>query len=190
MKKLIVMMSIAVAAFMSHAAAVYWTCSNVYAGNASDTVTGVAYFLTTDMLAYEDAQALKGKGASAITAALGSAYSYQGSAGAFGVGSSTAVSNAALGLDDATTYTAYLMIFDTATITDSSNFYLTDTKSLTTMGGTSTSQVKFGSQKTNSQSSSNWSSATGGGGADGPEPTSGLLLLVGAGILGLRRKRA
>ncbi len=26
--------------------------------------------------------------------------------------------------------------------------------------------------------------------ADGPEPTSGLLLLVGAGILGLRRKRA
>jgi len=30
----------------------------------------------------------------------------------------------------------------------------------------------------------------GGGGGDGPEPTSGLLLLVGAGILGLRRKRA
>ena len=33
-------------------------------------------------------------------------------------------------------------------------------------------------------------SGSGGGGADGPEPTSGLLLLVGAGILGLRRKRA
>ncbi len=30
----------------------------------------------------------------------------------------------------------------------------------------------------------------GGGGGDGPEPTSGILLLVGAGILGLRRKRA
>lgn len=30
----------------------------------------------------------------------------------------------------------------------------------------------------------------GGGSGDGPEPTSGLLLLVGAGILGLRRKRA
>ena len=30
----------------------------------------------------------------------------------------------------------------------------------------------------------------GSGGGDGPEPTSGILLLVGAGILGLRRKRA
>ena len=190
MKKLIVMMSIAVAAFMSHAASVYWTCTNVYAGNDSDTVSGVAYFLTTDMLAYADAQALQGKGADAITAALGSAYSYTGSAGAFGKATSDAVANATLGLADATSYQVYLMIFDTNPVSDSSHFYLTDVKSLTTMGGTSTSQVKFGSQKTASQSSANWSSATGGGGADGPEPTSGLLLLVGAGILGLRRKRA
>ena len=188
MKKLIVMLSITVAAFMSHAASVSWTCSNVYAGNDSDTVSGVAYFLTTDMLAYESAQALKGKGADAITAALGSAYSYQGTAGAFGKGTSEAVANADLGLTDATTYTAYLMIFDTATITDSSNFYLTDTKSLTTMGGTSTSSVKFGSQKTASQSSANWSSASGGSG-DIPEPTSALLLLMGGAMLALRRKQ-
>lgn len=185
MKKLIVMLSIAGAAFMSHAASVSWTCSNVYAGNASDTVSGVAYFLTTDMLAYEDAQALKGKGASAITTALGSAYSYQGSAGAFGKGTSEAVANATLGLSDATTYQAYLMIFDTASVSDSSNFYLTDVKSLTTMGGTSTSSVKFGSQKTNSQSAANWSSATGGV----PEPTSALLLLMGGAMLALRRKQ-
>ena len=185
MKKLIVMLSIAGAAFMSHAAAVYWTCTNVYAGNDSDTVSGIAYFLTTDMLAYEDAQALQGKGASAITAALGSAYSYQGSAGAFGVGSSAAVANATLGLSDATTYQAYLMIFDTAEVTDSSKFYLTDVKSLTTMGGTSTSQVKWGTQKTATQSSANWSSA----GAI-PEPTSALLLLMGGAMLALRRKRS
>ena len=184
MKKLIVMLSIAGAAFMSHAAAVYWTCTNVYAGNDSDTVSGIAYFLTTDMLAYEDAQALQGKGASAITAALGSAYSYQGSAGAFGVGSSAAVANATLGLSDATTYQAYLMIFDTAEVTDSSKFYLTDVKSLTTMGGTSTSQVKWGTQKTATQSSANWSSA----GAI-PEPTSALLLLMGGAMLALRRKQ-
>ena len=190
MKKLIVMMSIAVAAFMSHAASVYWTCTNVYAGNDSDTVSGVAYFLTTDMLAYADAQALQGKGADAITAALGSAYSYTGSAGAFGKATTDAVANADLGLSDSSSYQAYLMIFDTAEVTDSSKFYLTNVKSLDTLSGANTASVKFGSQKTNSQSSANWASATGGGGADGPEPTSGLLLLVGAGILGLRRKRA
>ena len=184
MKKLIVMLSIAGAAFMSHAAAVYWTCSNVYAGNASDTVSGVAYFLTTDMLAYDAAQALQGKGADAITTALGSAYSYNGTAGAFGKATTEAVSNASLGLSDATTYQAYLMIFDSDPISDSSKFYLTDVKSVTTMTGTSTASVKFGSQKTNSQSAANWSSA----GAV-PEPTSALLLLMGGAMLALRRKQ-
>ena len=185
MKKLIVMMSIAVAAFMSHAASVYWTCTNVYAGNDTDTVSGIAYFLTTDQLAYADAQALQGKGAAAITAALGSAYSYQGTSGAFGKATADAVANADLGLADSSTYQAYLMIFDTATVTDSSKFYLTSVKTLETFSGANTASVKFGTQKTNSQSGANWATA---GGA--PEPTSGLLLLVGAGLLGLRRKRA
>ena len=126
----------------------------------------------------------------AITTALGSAYSYNGSAGKFTVKAANAVPNATLGLTDSTSYEAYLMIFDTATVTDSSNFYLTPTKTLETFGGTETASVKFGTQKTASQNSANWASSSGGGGADGPEPTSGLLLLVGAGILGLRRKRA
>jgi len=184
MKKLIVMLSIAGAAFMSHAASVYWTCTNVYAGNDTDTVSGIAYFLTTDQLAYADAQALQGKGASAITAALGSAYSYQGSAGAFGKATADAVANADLGVADSSTYTAYLMIFDTATVTDDSKFYLTPTKTLETFSGANTASVKFGTQKTATQSAANWASAT-----NVPEPTSALLLLVGGAMLALRRKQ-
>ena len=46
--------------------------------------------------------------------------------------------------------------------------------------------IGFGNMASQTQNSGNW----GGGSGDGPEPTSGLLLLVGAGILGLRRKRA
>ncbi len=184
MKKLIVMLSIAGAAFMSHAASVYWTCTNVYGGNTTDTVSGIAYFLTTDMLAYADAQALQGKGASAITAALGSAYSYSGSGGAFGKATTEAVANADLGVSDSSTYQAYLMIFDTAEVTDSSKFYLTGLKTLETFSGTETASVKFGSQKTNSQSSANWASA-----GNVPEPTSALLLLVGGAMLALRRKQ-
>ena len=168
----------------TQAASVYWTCTNVYAGNDTDKVSGIAYFLTTDMLAYSDAQALAGKGAAAITTALGSAYSYTASAGTFSV-ASPGVANATLGLSDGADYTAYLMIFDTATVTDSSKFYLTATKSLSTYSGADdTVGVKWSSQATASKAATGWASAS------VPEPTSGLLMLLGMAGLALRRKRA
>ena len=45
--------------------------------------------------------------------------------------------------------------------------------------------IQFGNMASRTQDASNW----GGGSGGAPEPTSGLLLLVGAGILSLRRKR-
>jgi len=186
MKKLMFMLSAVVMAVGVQAASVNWTCTYVQAGNESDTVSGVAYFLTTDMLAYSDAQALAGKGADAITTALGSAYSFIGSGGTFTVKAANAVPNATLGLADGTSYDAYLMIFDTPTVTDSSNFYLTSTKSLLTYSGADDSvKVSWGSQYDNTKTAGAWSSA----GAV-PEPTSGLLMLVGLAGLALRRRRA
>lgn len=187
MKKLMFMLAAVAMAACSQAASVYWTCTNVKDSTGTG-VSGVAYFLTTDMLSYSDAQALAGKGADAFTTALGSAYSYSGSSGAFGVAQASAVPNATLGLSDGTSYTAYLMIFDTATITDDSNFYLTATKSLQTFSGaTDIANVKWGSQSTPSQAAGAWKSV---GGSAVPEPTSGLLMLVGLAGLALRRKRA
>lgn len=186
MKKLMLMLAAVAIAACTQAASVNWTCSDVYAGNTSDTVSGVAYFLTTDMLSYSDAQALAGKGADAITTALGSAYSYSGSAGKFTVKAANAVDNATLGLQDGKDYSAYLMIFDTATITDASNFYLTETKSLSTLSGADDSaKVSWGSQYSNTTVAGGWSSASA-----VPEPTSGLLMLVGLAGLALRRRRA
>ena len=185
MKKLMFILAAVAMAASVQAASVSWTCTNVYAGNDSDKVSGVAYFLTTDMLAYSDAQALAGKGKDAITTALGSAYSYTASAGTFSV-SSPGVANATLGLSDGSDYTAYLMIFDTDSVTDSSKFYLTPTKSLSTYSGADdTVGVKWGTQATASKQASGWASATGGV----PEPTSGLLLLIGGAMLALRRKQ-
>ena len=186
MKKLMFMLSAVAMAVGVQAASVNWTCTYVQAGNESDTVSGVAYFLTTDMLAYSDAQALAGKGADAITTALGSAYSFQGSGGSFTVKSANAVPNATLGLTDGSSYTGYLMIFDTATVTDSSHFYLTSTKDFDTMSGADDStKVSWGSQFDNTKTAGAWASA-----GSVPEPTSGLLMLIGMAGLALRRKRA
>lgn len=184
MKKLMFMFAVVVAAVSAQAASVWWTCTGVKDSSAT-AVSGIAYFLTTDMLSYSDAQALAGKGADAFITALGSAYSYTGSAGAFGKTSGNAVSNEALGITGGTKYSAYLIVFDTATITDESNFYLTAIKNFTAyVGATDVASVKWGSQS-GSTTIGAWSSV-----ASVPEPTSGLLMLIGFAGLVLRRRRA
>ena len=188
MKKVMIALAVVALAAGVQASSVYWTCTNVYGKDGSTLIgTGsVAYFLTTDMLAYSDAQALAGKGASAITTALGSAYSFKNTeAGKFTVALADAIDVSALGIADNTDYTAYLMVFDSAAISDSSNFYLTSTKSLSTYDGTNSAQVKWGTQATASKASGAWNSASA-----VPEPTSGLLMLLGVAGLALRRRRA
>ena len=182
MKKLMFMLAVVVMAATTQAASVWWTCTGVKDSSAT-AVSGIAYFLTTDMLSYSDAQALAGKGADVFKAALESAYSYTGSAGAFGKTSANAVSNEALGITGGTKYSAYLIIFDTASITDESNFYLTATKDFTALeGATDVASVKWGSQS-GSTTIGAWSTVS-----DVPEPTSGLLMLVGLAGLALRRR--
>ena len=50
---------------------------------------------------------------------------------------------------------------------------------------TATTTIAFGNQATATQNADNWK----GGGGDAPEPTSGLLLLIGGAMLALRRKQ-
>ncbi len=171
-------------AVSAQAASVSWTCTNVKDGSGN-AISGVAYFIDAATLSQSDFAALSG--ADAFNTALSGMYSYTPStAGKYTVATTAPVENATLGLADDKSYTVYLAIFDTATITDSSNYYLTDTQTFTTYTGTETAQVKWGSQSTASQAAGAWTSVT----SSVPEPTSGLLMLLGMAGLALRRKRA
>ena len=180
MKKLMFMLAAAAVAASVQAASVVWTCTNVKDGSGSP-ISGVAYFINAATLSQSDFAALNG--ADAFNTALSGMYSWTpATAGKY----SSSATNAQLGLADATTgYTAYIAVFDTATITDSSKYYLTAVSDpFDTLAGSYEQQVKWGSQSAASQAAGAWTSVS------VPEPTSGLLLLVGMAGLALRRRRA
>jgi hypothetical protein len=90
-----------------------------------------------------------------------------------------------LGLTEDTSYYAFAVVVDdTLSETDgTSKFYVTNVKNFTTASGSDgSSSLAIGSQGTASAVASNWHAI--------PEPTSGLLMLLGMAGLALKRKRA
>ena len=199
MKKLLVMMGIAAIAVCSQAAYVAWNITSVTGPTGSALGTGSAYVFFVESTSKYDtsgiAATLAGKGASDVQTAMnGANFNYKFSdltstAGTWSYNATTAsaIDQTNLGLASATKYSVYAVIFDTETITDSSKFYVTSGSTAaatydSTAGSTRTFQM--GAQ-TASATASNWSSVAG-----VPEPTSGLLMLVGLGALALRRRKA
>lgn len=184
MKKMIIVAAALTLSVVANASSVYWTCSNVFLGNETDKCGGIAYFVVTDTITSSALKALGSSGAGAITTALGSSYNFTpGTAGSYVKTTANAVTTSALGIADETSYTGYLVIFDGATVAESTKFYTTAEVDFTTLSGENAYQLKFGSQKTGSVVAANWTAVV-------PEPTSGLLMLVGLAGLALRRRRA
>ena len=71
------------------------------------------------------------------------------------------------------------------TFTDNVKTFTSDTKSVSIPTTAMPGAANFGNMMSATQDTSKWS----GGGGDVPEPTSGLLLLVGGALLALRRKQ-
>ena len=71
------------------------------------------------------------------------------------------------------------------------NVYQSSAITIDTIAAIGSTEAAFGTQKSATQAASAWKTVGGGssGGGDVPEPTSGLLLLVGGAMLALRRKQ-
>ncbi len=164
MKKLMLALAVAVLAVAANAAAFKWTAANVYdsTGTAKYTGTAEIYAYTTDAsAAVKVADAFVVSGVFKSDAA-GTATGYTG--------------NWADAVAD-TTYNFYMVLQDGNKVFDSSDVKVVAGKASDT-GATS---VAFGNMTSYTQNAANW--------ADVPEPTSGLLLLLGVAGLALRRKQ-
>ena len=199
MKKLMVMFAAAAVAVGAQAANVSWTISGVTEKGTALTA-GHVYMFFAESAASASSQtaaltALAGKGASAVTAGLGDSVwddtKKATAAGNFSMGKSAALggytlpTNADLGLSGDTTYYVYAVVFDTDTISDTSNYIVTNIASGKTRDDASSLATNF---NLGSQASATWNAVK--TSTDVPEPTSGLLMLIGMAGLALRRKRA
>lgn len=193
MNKLLIAIVVGAVSVCANAASVAWNITGVTKDSTQLTAGHSYVFFAASEAAANTAIAALGdlNGASAFTTAMGSAAwndtKKATAAGNFSVGTSAALggytlpTNAQLGLTGETTYYAYAVIFDTETITDSSSYVVTGVKSVTTAADSSSlsKNIFFGSQ-----SAATWNTVA------VPEPTSGILLLLGMAGLALKRKRA
>ena len=182
MKKLMMLAAVALCAVMAQAAQFEWTATNVRNGwdDGATRINGTAYlFLVGANGASVDAVASAisaAKDDATLGAALGTTLA------GMAIDSYTFESGAIAGMTGAVDATAPASLFF-AVISDDGYAYQSGTVTADAIEALGATQVTFGSQKTASSASSAWTAVA-------PEPTSGLLMLVGLGALALRRRRA
>ena len=187
MKKIMIAVAIVCAAVAAQAASANWKVSaaNVYDGTASTKYTGAAYFFDAGAISQADLFELFAADTSLdLTKQTG--YLATGTVASGTVNANTAA-NQFSAFDQASGDHSFYFV-----LVNNDAMYLSASKT-TAAGGTDAAVlIAFGNQGTGSKSISEgftnvgtWAQA-----AAVPEPTSGLLMLVGLGALALRRRRA
>ena len=191
MKKIMFMLGVAACAVGAQAATVSWALTGV--NNGGTGVDGYAYVFSNKAGTYTTPDALKTALSAITTASAMQKFMADNSLTALnaavsgGAADVSGVDLATSGLPAATSGTRiFAVVFDTPTITDDSHYYITPTSSgVKTPAATTTNNAKFtiADQAAATAGAGSWATVS------TPEPTSGLLLLVGAGMLALRRKQ-
>ena len=180
MKKLMIIAAAVMAVVGAKAAAIDWSASKVVdpwasaeAGKVTPCNTWAGYVILADD--YADVTAgLAAGNFDVLDKAVGSAKTST-TKGAFNT-------SAASGSVAAGEQSFYLIVLNNAVAKNATYFYASD-EMKTTIDPSLDTTVVFGSQQTKSAEMSNWTAVA-------PEPTSGLLLLLGVAGLALRRRRA
>ena len=168
MKKIMLALAVAVLAVAANAASFKWTGTNIYGADGTTKYTG-----TAEMYAYlSTATAADAVKVTDIAINNGTIVSAPGSTTA---GFTYDWSGASAG----SVYNFYMVITDDGKALDTSTV-LTKTG---TAQSTSATTVSFANMTSVTQNAANWTTAA------VPEPTSGLLLLLGVAGLALRRKQ-
>ena len=172
---------------VAQASTVSWSITGVKGpdGNALNSGSVYVFFVEGNAKADTSSWADIKTKADLTTALGGSTYDYTVASGANGTFTQAASALDDVGVSPSTKYSVYAVILDTTSITDDSNFFVTTaTAASTTFTAASALNKNYALTATASATASNWKSV------NVPEPTSGLLMLLGMAGLALRRKRA
>ena len=160
MKKIMLALAVAVLAVAANAASFKWTAANIYGAD------GAKYAGEVTLMAY----------------AVGGT-----AADAFAVTTFTPTTagsvNTTFNNDSLVGGTSYNFFFTATQTVDGKDYVFTSAEKTVAAQATSTPGIGFGNMATATQAAGAWAAA------DVPEPTSGLLLLLGVAGLALRRKQ-
>ena len=177
MKKILIVALAAMLGVVANAATVKWQVTNVQSSPDTAVAAGWAVQIFSASVSYDYAKAATGD----ITAV------FSGETVAAST-SFRAAGTEANGQANGTTESYYMVIYDNANIANAKNYIVSGVKDLTTNDAGSDATLSFGSMKGTTAANmflgSSWQATA------VPEPTSGLLMLVGLAGLALRRRRA